>query len=281
MEPIKTFKNQMQKIAEDSVIFINPKKTLLLVVDVVNDGNSDRGFFKKILKFDISMFQNIENNLVKLISACKKANIPVVCTSAIYDFEYIPNAMRKRFEAIGIKGGLAQKGAWGSQIIDKLLKQKLDFILIKSHYSSFSRLHSFMFKPQKNLELEKYLKLPAKEDTKIKSKGGKIMQDYFKDADTLVVKDIDNHLDKGGVVTLDVFLKMKGINTIIITGGSTHVCEDAAVCAASERGYHLIEPIDAVASEDFDKHFMYVHNHGIFKSQLTTTKKILEKLSSN
>lgn len=48
--------------------------------------------------------------------------------------------------------------------------------------------------------------------------------------------------------------------------------------AASERGFNIIEPIDAVASEDFEKHYMYVHNHGIFKTQLTTTKKILEKL---
>ena len=107
---IETYKKQILQIAEGLNISIDPKKTLLLVVDVVNDGNSDEGFFKKLLKFDISMFQGIEENLVNLISACKKVKIPVVCVSAIYDFEYIPNAMRKRFEAMGIKVGLASKG---------------------------------------------------------------------------------------------------------------------------------------------------------------------------
>ena len=67
-------------------------------------------------------------------------------------------------------------------------------------------------------------------------------------------------------------------NTLIITGGSTHVCEDAAVSAASERGYHVIEPIDAVASEDVDKHYAYLHNHGIFKSELITTANLIESL---
>lgn len=277
MNPIEDYKNQIFQIAENSEISIDPKKTLLLAVDVVNDGNSDEGFFKKVLKFDISMFQGIEDNLAKLVSACKKAKIPVVCVSAIYDFEYIPAAMRKRFEAMEIKGGLAPKGAWGSQIIDKLLNLNPDFILVKSHYSSFSKLHSFLFKPKANNDLEEYLKLPAKEDAKMKSQGGKTMQDYFKEAENPVI-DIDKHLNGGGVTTLSAFLKMKGIDTLIITGGSTHVCEDAAISAASEQGYNVIEPIDAIASEDFDKHFVYVHNHGMFKTQLTTTKKILEKL---
>lgn len=275
---IETYKNQIHQIAENSNIYINPKKTLLLVIDVVNDGNSNEGFFKKVLKFDISMLQEIENNLVKLISACKKVKIPVICVSAIYDFEYIPDAMRKRFEAMGIKGGLAPKGAWGSQIIDKLLKLNPDFILVKSHYSSFSKLHSFMYKPKTNKELEEYMKLPSQEDSKIKASGKKIMQDYFKDAENPNIKDIDKHFANGDVATLSTFLKLKGIDTLIITGGSTHVCEDAAVCSASEQGFYIIEPIDAVASEDSNKHFMYVHNHGIFKSQLITTKKIIEKL---
>lgn len=280
MNPTETYRNQIQQIAEHTEISIDPRKTLLLVVDMVNDGISDDGFFKKVLKFDISMFQGIENNVADLLSACKRAQIPTVCVSAIYDFEYIPEAMRKRFEAMGIRGGLAPKGAWGSQIADKLLNLKPDFILVKSHYSSFSRMHSFMFKPRTNEDLEEYLKLPAKEDTKVKSQGKKVMQDYFKEAAN-PAKDIGRHLSNGGVVTLGAFLKAKGIDTLIMTGGSTHVCEDAAVSAASERGFHVVEPIDAVASEDFEKHFVYVHNHGLFKTQLTTTKRLLEKLGGH
>lgn len=278
MNLIENYKNQIQQIAERSDISIDPKNTLLLIVDIMNDGNSDEGFFKKVLQFDISMFQNIEDNLVQLMSSCKKALIPVVCVSSIYNSEYIPPAMRKRFEAMGMLGGLDPKGSWGSRIIAKLLKLNPDLILIKSHYSVFSKLYSFAYKPNTNQELENYLMLPAQNDAKITSQGGKTMQNYFQEADKAEIKNIDTHLDNGGIVTLEIFLKMKAINTLIITGGSTHVCEDAAVAAASERGYHIIEPIDAVASEDFDKHFVYVHNHGLFKTQLTTTEKILEAL---
>jgi nicotinamidase-related amidase len=272
MNQQEIYKNQIEQIAENSSIEIDPEKTLLLVVDVVNDGSSDDGFFKKVLKFDISMFQKIEDNLEKIISACKNISIPTVCVSAVYDFAYIPSPMRKRFEAMGIKGGLAPKGAWGSQIIDKLLNLKPDFILIKSHYSSFSKLHSFMYQPGLNSELEKYLKYSTEKDEEIKTRGQKIMQDYFREAEET------KSIDGTGVITLKNFIENKGIDTLIITGGSTHVCEDAAISAASELGLNIIEPIDAVASEDFDKHFAYVHNHGLFKTQLTTTEKLISAL---
>lgn len=272
MNQQEIYKNQIQQIAENSSVEINPKKTLLLIVDVVNDGNSDDGFFKKVLKFDISMFQKIEDNLVKLLLACKEVSIPTVCVSAIYDFAYIPEPMRKRFEAMGIKGGLAPKGAWGSQIIDKLISSKPDFILVKSHYSSFSKLHSFMYRLGLNPKLEEYLTCPAEKDKEIKDSGQKIMQDYFKEAEGT------KNLEGVGVITLKNFIENAGIDTIIIAGGSTHVCEDAAISAASELGFNILEPIDAVASEDFDKHYVYVHNHGSFKTQLTTTEKIIKVL---
>src|SRR3989344_3641789 len=210
MNSIESYKNQIQQIAENSQISFNPNKTALLVIDVVNDGNSEEGFFKKVLKADISMFQGIENNVVELISACKQASIPTICVYSIFDFDYIPDSMRKRFEARKIKG-LSTKGSWGAQIINKLLDTRPDFILIKSHYSPFSRLHSFMYKPN----------------------GNKIMRDYLTEANNVNIENINDYLKNGRVVALDTFLRARGIDTLIITGSATHVCEDAAVSAAS------------------------------------------------
>jgi nicotinamidase-related amidase len=246
----------------------------------MNDGNREEGFLKKVLDCDISMFQSIENNLIQLVSACKAASIPVACVTSIYDFEYISVAMRSRLEAMGIRGEMDPKGAWGSQIIAELLALDPDYILVKSHYSAFSRLHSFIYKPGTNKALEDYLRLPAEDDENVKLQGGKTMHDYFQEADDPQIDSIDQHLNSGGVASFEGLLRQKGIQTLIITGGSTHVCEDAAVSGASERGYEIIEPLDAVASEDADKHFVYLHNHGLFKTQLTTTQKILEALKA-
>ena len=138
-----------------------------------------------------------------------------------------------------------------------------------------------MYKPNGNKELEEYLKLPAKDDSEVEMKGNKIMRDYLTEANNVNIENINDYLKNGRVVALDTFLRARGIDTLIITGSATHVCEDAAVSAASEQGFHIIEPIDAVASQEFDKHCIYLHNHGLFKTQLATTKKILERLKEN
>lgn len=262
------YKKQIEEMAKGQ-ISIDPQRTLLLVVDMMNDGNSDEGFFKKVLGADISMFQAIEDNVVRLMRACKAVDIPRVCVQSIYDFAYISDAMRQRFEAMGIQDGqLAPKGAWGSQIIDKLLAEKPEYILIKSHYSALNKNYSFMYNPEaeKNSEFEKYLQLPAEAD--------KIIDDEYTGTLRYYI-DIANRARRFRY--LADFMSYN-VNTVIITGGSTHVCEDATISAISELGYYVIEPIDAVASEDVDKHYAFVHNHGIFKSQLTTTEKIIEAI---
>ena len=269
---MEKYKKMVEGMAAISNPRIDKDKTALVCIDLVNDGSDDNGVFKKFLNYDISLIQEIEPNVVKLVNTSKKAGIPVIGVQTIYDFDYITAPMKERFEAMGIKGGLAPKGAWGSEIIPKIKNLGLDLILVKSHYSAFSPEKTFAYKPG-NQEIEEYMKLPASEDSKLKAAGKRTMLDFFGDA----------KLNKNELTSLDSYLKSKGIDTLIITGASTHVCVDSTVAAASERGYKLYEPIDGVAAEGipgegFDRHYTYMSNHGMFKSELTTSKKLLEKL---
>lgn len=278
---MEELKNMIENMANISNVDINRKKTALICVDLLNDGNNDNGFFKQKLGFDIALMNNIEPKVIELIKTCKRYNIPVIGVQAIYDFEYIPESMHKSFEAMGIKDGLSVKGSWGSEIIPKVKDTGLDLVLIKSHYSAFSPGRTFGFRPG-NKEVEQYIKLSAKEDAKLKSDGRKIMVDYFKEAN-ISKNNTDTYLDNNGVVSLDNYLKDKNIDTLIIVGASTHVCVDSTVSGASERGYNIIMPIDAVAAEGIPneghlRHFTYLSNHGLFKAELTTTEAIVKNL---
>jgi len=278
MNPSEQMINAM---AQHSQPNFDKTKTALICIDLVNDGSDENGFFKRVLNYDISLLQRIEPNVIKLIAAAKQNYIPVIGVQAIYDLEYISPAMKERFEAMGIKGSLAPKGAWGSDIIPKIKGTGLDLIIIKSHYSAFAPERTFGFRPG-NKAVEDYLLLPADKDEELESKGIKTMKDYFHESQ-IIQRDVDSYLKSGGVVSLDNYLKSKGISTLIITGASTHVCVDSTLAAASERGYKLFEPIDAVAAEGipgegFQRHFTYLSNHGLFKSELTTAEKILQTL---
>lgn len=273
-------KGTIEKIAHESSPKINPSKTALLCIDLVNDGSRDDGFFKKNLGFDISMIQNIENNVLSLVDYCKDNGIKVIGIQTIYDFEYLLSPMAKQFKVMGIEKSISAKGTWGAQIIPELSEKGLDLIVIKSHYSAFAPDKSFVFTPG-NLELEKYLTLPAGDDTLLKEESKKIMYDYFKEASNIYA-DPNQHLIAGGVVNLDNFLKQNDIDTLIITGASTHVCVDSTLSAASERGYRIILPFDAVAAEGipgegFIRHYTYMLNQATFKTELTEIKKIIKK----
>ncbi len=278
MEPLK---QMIQGMAGQSNPQLKIDRTGLLVIDVVNDGNDDNGFFKTKLGFDISLLQEIESNVISLVETSKKMGLSVIGVQAIYDFGYIPEPMRERFEAMGIQGGLAPKGAWGSDIIPQVRDAGLDLVLVKSHYSAFAPGRTFAFRSG-NPVLEEYMRLASSEDSRLREEGKKTMLEYFAEAQ-VSREDIDSHLNQGGVVSLDNYLRGKDIDTLIVTGASTHVCVNSTIAGASERGYKIFEPIDAVAAEGVPneghlRHFVYASNDGMFKAELTTTEKLLEAL---
>ncbi|MFH1173826.1 MAG: isochorismatase family cysteine hydrolase [archaeon] len=273
------YEQMITGMATASNLQIDPKKTALLVIDVLNDGCDEKGAFAK-MGFDISLLKRSNAKILEIENAARKAGIPVIAVETVYDRNYLYPSTRQQFEGMGITGDLSAKGSWGAQILPEI-RALADYILVKSHFSGFAPGKTFLYQLG-NREAEEYLSRPASEDEALKAAGKKIIDDYWKEA-SQEQEDVTMHLQQGGVVSLDNYLRANGIDTLIITGASTHVCVDSTVAGASERGYHLIEPIDAVAAEGmrdegFERHYTFLSNHGLFKSQLTTTSKLIEKL---
>lgn len=271
---VEKFKSEvLNNVNSSEKLFLDPKKTLLLVVDMVNDSNRQEGFLAKGGS-DISMELAAESASIKLINRCKEANLPVCYVKPIYDFSYLLKPMKQQFEASGLPDMLFKKGEWGSEFIDTLPEP--DLVLIKSHFSSFSP-HSFVYSQETNSQVKSYLDLPEKMDSYLKDEGKKIMSDFFLEAQknhALADKsNIDNILDNE-VVSFHAYLESKEIDTLIIIGGSTHVCVDAAISGATERGYRIILPVDAMAAEDPTMHWTYLKNLSFFKGVATNTDKV-------
>src|SRR5699024_3891496 len=132
---------QVLESAYDQSALLLPKdRTLLLVVDLVNDGEREEGFLKQILGEDISYRQRMEPPTVELVDRAKLAGVTTCFVQPVYDFSYLYPAMRKQFERQGIPDVVYKKGTWGTQFVDSLPKP--DLHLVKSNFSVFSR-HSF------------------------------------------------------------------------------------------------------------------------------------------
>lgn len=270
----KVMETKVMEIAEAAPEYkVDPSKTLLLVVDLQNDGGREEGFAGKA-RFDVSLEQKIEPVVAKLVKRAQQAGVSACYVQCIYDFHYLIPNMREQFEMVKLPEGMCNKGTWGAKFVDTLPKP--DLWLVKSHFSSFSP-YTFLFDPELQPEIVEYLSLPAERDEELKKQNKKTLHDYFLEAQAHSAVATSSNIDKlmaMGVVGFDAYLKAKGIDTIIITGASTHVCVDAAVCGAAERGYRLLLPVDAIAGEDHDKHWCYLHNHGFFKGRLLTADKV-------
>ncbi len=253
---------------------VSQRKCLVLVIDVMNNSMRDEGSMKMGMHFDISHLQQTEKPIISFVERAKKAGVPCCYVQCIYDFKYIMDNMRNEFIFNGTPDVLNKKGTWGDQIIETLPKP--DYRLIKCQFSSFTA-NSFLFIDDKCPDLSAYLLKTEEYDEEVKQTGGKIMEDYFREAAENSVKATAENIDdilSSGVVSLESFLQSKGIDTLIIAGGSTDVCVDATVTAAAERGYSIILPIDLLGSEDQNKHWEYLDNMGFFKGKLTLSENI-------
>lgn len=259
-------------------------KTAFVVIDMLNDGCREGGAFD-LMGFDISLFQKIENNIADLVNECKKYRVPIIYVTSYYDDIYIPYQMKMKFKEMCIEHiPLAQKGTWGVEFVDSL-PQINDYRVVKSHFSAFARGFSFAFKERSNQAVDEYLKKPAKQDEELKKQGLPVLNDFYLKASAneseLSLKGTYSFMDSlpdFAPLTLHALLQRDKIDTLICTGGSSHVCLASTVYSASEKGYNIILPIDAIASEDNIKHWIYLHNFSLFNSALCTTTNLIDTI---
>ena len=78
---------------------------------------------------------------------------------------------------------------------------------------------------------------------------------------------------------LDAALRAKGVTDVIVTGVHTHACVLQTALGAFERGYHVIAPKDAMATNRQEVHdtvLPYFSTH--LAAELVTTKELIERL---
>lgn len=242
----------------------------LIVIDMINDGCRKGGVFEKI-GFDISSFNKIENNVAELASHFSKKGFEVIYVRTLYDFEFISEPMIEKFKVFGLdKIEFSRKGMWGSQLIDTLPDVATAFV-VKSNYSAFSAGYSALFDKQSLKENADYFQSTSNSDIALRKQGRPTIKDFYKQSlENEIVFIMKNEINFP--ISLHAYLKSKSIDTVVCVGGSTHVCLGATVYSAAERGYKIILPIDAIASEDFEKHQMFLQNFNMFNSTLTLTK---------
>lgn len=242
-------------------IELDPSNCALLVVDIANDVMHPDGAMAQNPALDLSVYRASRQPLLALVDACRSAGVPWIAVHSAYDGDYLSEPMRAKLDSMGILGQVSPKGAWGSDVIDELLERKPDHRVIKSNFTPFSE-RALCWKPGESDELDSYLMETVNNDDARKTAGRPTLAEMY---------------GQPGA-SLDDLLSSLGVDTLIIAGGATHVCQDAAVSSASERGYRVIEPVDACGSEDPSKHWSYLHNHGLFKSELCTVAAVAAAL---
>lgn len=280
--------NEVQKKASFFQLPLNSKKIALVVIDMINDGCRKGGAFD-ILGFDVTQFQKIEKNVLDLIIVCKKNNIPIIYVKSIYDHRYLPKYISEKFKEMMIgKIPLAHKGLWGTEIIDSLPPIN-DYTVVKSHFTAFAPRFSLAYKEAENSKFKEYLKLSADEDNKLIASGESVLTDFYLDAAKteceLFLKGRDCFLDKynklpPSVLTLHTLLNLINIDTVICAGGSTNVCLASTVYSAAERAYNIILPIDSIASENSNMHWVFLNNFSFFNSTLSTTCNLINAINN-
>lgn len=80
--------------------------------------------------------------------------------------------------------------------------------------------------------------------------------------------------------TLEVELRMRAIDTLIITGVSTSYCVDATIRDAYARDFDLFIVEDACAAPWQDLHDATMKNAGLFHGEVVSTDEVIETFAS-
>lgn len=103
--------------------------------------------------------------------------------------------------------------------------------------------------------------------------------------DELAPRDDEYLVRKGGGMsaftgsTLDKLLRRRGVDTLIVAGGATHIGVDSTVRAASDLDYDCIVVSDACRSVPPERHVASLENLAGWCAQILTTDEAVELLA--
>jgi nicotinamidase/pyrazinamidase len=184
---------------------VNPKKTGLIVVDMLNDFVQDGG------SLVVPVAKSLIPNQQELLTKARETGVYVIFLADNHqpdddEFEkWPPHAIR---------------GTWGSRVIEPLSPQDEERVVPKRRYSGFFG------------------------------------------------------------TDLDLTLRERGIDTVVIVGVLTDICVMYTSADASARGYNVIIVSDATGSTSLENHqFALTHAREVHGAVVTDTRDVLQALN--
>jgi ureidoacrylate peracid hydrolase len=123
LEVIKPYNEHQMKL--------NPKKAALLVIDMQND------FIKKGSMVYTPRAEAIVPNLKKLLSACRKAKIPIIYTAHVHQDPKVDGGMTAEWWPELRDKKVLVAGSKGAEIHSEIAPRPSDKIIYKHRYSAF------------------------------------------------------------------------------------------------------------------------------------------------
>lgn len=134
--------------ARPESIRLSAKDTAVLVIDMQNAYASPGGYLD-IAGFDISGAERVIAQTAKVLSAARRAGMPVIFFQNGWDPGYVEaggpgspnwhksNALKTMRERPELHGQLLARGGWDYALVDALTPEPGDIILHKTRYSGF------------------------------------------------------------------------------------------------------------------------------------------------
>jgi ureidoacrylate peracid hydrolase len=116
---------------------LNPRASVLVVVDMQNDFCATCGYIDTIMKKDVSSAAAVAAAIARLVPAARARKIPVAWLRADYTRERLPDSMKVKLEARGITATCCAPGTWGADWFDARPAEG-ELVVTKHTYSGFA-----------------------------------------------------------------------------------------------------------------------------------------------
>lgn len=116
---------------------VRPHRCALMVIDIQNDFCSPGGV--RTSEKSLEMSERIEQPLIDLVAAARRAGVPVIYTRVMTGEEHDSGPVLARRQRVGLSGAAyTRRGTWGWEICDYLPPQAGDHVIDKATHSAFS-----------------------------------------------------------------------------------------------------------------------------------------------
>ena len=117
---------------------VNPKNTVILVIDIQNDYCSEKGKIAKFRKFDMRPVQKIVPKILKFVDFARNKGLPIIWTRMIEDPRYLPPNYSYKIKHTPIPISACTPGTFGFDYY-KIKPVRGDFQIVKRAYDAFDK----------------------------------------------------------------------------------------------------------------------------------------------